>query len=360
MKSYHETMDNLRFTPEQKRQITNRLLEAGTASPRRLTRRRIGVLAAAAVLAVTAGTAAAAGVFRSAGEVFSWLLGTEAAQTEIINKIGYPIGASDTDHGVTITADAIIGDRYSYAIVYSIQRQDGGSLLPETAAADNGALPLTFRQEESGLTMASGGGSGLSYFYDADPEDSAIQYVVMMTQDTPLGEGTARVRFGDLYAYDSWAHMEEQTLIAQGSWSLEFDFRFEDTSLVLPGGQTFQIGGAEAVLDQVTLSPLSIQVAYTVDTARQGGQIPEETSSGGADSPQDQDPAERFFNQLPITLHLKDGSTLELSGLGGSMDTAGETVVCTQGGLLPGILPLEQVEGVTVGTLTLPVGEVSG
>ena len=40
-------------------------------------------------------------------ETFLEVFGGSAAQTEIIDKIGYPVGASDTDNGVTITADAV-------------------------------------------------------------------------------------------------------------------------------------------------------------------------------------------------------------------------------------------------------------
>lgn len=65
------------------------------------------------------------GALDSAGEAFAGLFGGGAAETEIIDQIGYPIGASATSNGVTITADAIVGDTYSYAIVYSIRRDDG-------------------------------------------------------------------------------------------------------------------------------------------------------------------------------------------------------------------------------------------
>ena len=76
----------------------------------------------AAALAVGAG---ASGVLKSAAEVFAPIFGGSAAQTEVIDKIGHPIGAGDTDNGVTITADAIIGDTYNAAIVYTIRRDDG-------------------------------------------------------------------------------------------------------------------------------------------------------------------------------------------------------------------------------------------
>ncbi|CAN4051462.1 Transcriptional regulator XRE family, partial [Dysosmobacter welbionis] len=73
--------------------------------PARRPVRRIALIAAAAVLVLAVGTAGATGILRSAAEVFSPLFGGAPAQTEIIDKIGYPVGASDTDNGVTVTAD---------------------------------------------------------------------------------------------------------------------------------------------------------------------------------------------------------------------------------------------------------------
>ena len=64
-------------------------------------------------------------------ETFLEVFGGSAAQTEIIDKIGYPVGASDTDNGVTVTADAVMGDAYNAVIVYTISRDDGTRLLPE-------------------------------------------------------------------------------------------------------------------------------------------------------------------------------------------------------------------------------------
>ena len=68
-------------------------------------------------------------------EVFSPLFGGAPAQTEIIDKIGYPVGASDTDNGVTVTADAVMGDAYNAVIVYTISRDDGTRLCCRRAPA---------------------------------------------------------------------------------------------------------------------------------------------------------------------------------------------------------------------------------
>ena len=111
MKTYRETMDELRFTEQEKEAMVDRLLERGGSRRKGLNLRCAAVaVAAAAVLTVGAGAAV---VLTPAGEVFASVLGGAPAQTEILDWMGVPVGASDTHNGVTITADAIIGDAYS-------------------------------------------------------------------------------------------------------------------------------------------------------------------------------------------------------------------------------------------------------
>ena len=281
---YRDSMDRLHFTQEQKQEMVDRLMEAGPVSSvrRPLRFRRFAAVGAAAALALSLGVAGATGALGSAGDAFAGLFGGGHAETEIIDQIGYPIGASATSNGVTITADAIMGDTYSYAIVYSIRRDDGSPLVSdETLAAGaerDGLLPLRFRNYGTQVRTSGGGAHGSSWFYDADPADNAIQFVEMMTQDQPLKPGTASVKFQDLSVYTDNDYRTSETL-AEGTWRLKFDFSFEDSSISLPAGQSFTLNGMDATLDGVTLSPLSIQVDYTVHQElawsedRESGQI---------------------------------------------------------------------------------------
>ena len=109
MKTYRETMDELRFTEQEKEAMVDRLLERGGSRRKGLNLRCAAVaVAAAAVLTVGAGAAV---VLTPAGEVFASVLGGAPAQTEILDWMGVPVGASDTHNGVTITADASLGTR---------------------------------------------------------------------------------------------------------------------------------------------------------------------------------------------------------------------------------------------------------
>lgn len=86
---------------------------------------RIATVGVAAALVLSIG-AGATGVFKSASDAFAGVFGP-TADTEIIDQIGHPIGASDTSNGVTVTADAILFDGYNYLISYTLEKEDGSA-----------------------------------------------------------------------------------------------------------------------------------------------------------------------------------------------------------------------------------------
>ena len=347
MKSYRQSMDELRFTQEEKREMADRLT---AKEPRRRGVRFIRPGAAVGVAAAVLMTmgAGAAVVLTPAGEVFASVLGGAPAQTEIVDQMGMPIGASDTDGGVTITADAIIGDAYSYAIVYSIARDDGQPLAESLEPLENtdGLLPLTFEQSDTSLGIL-GGAHGSAYFYDADPADNAVQYVEMMTLDTPIKPGVAAAKFQNLYLH---GEDMERILLAEGNWKLRFQFKFPDSGVSLEAGQTFQLNGMEAVLDAVTISPLSIQVDYTVLE-----EFRMEDQENGKMSDTNSEQVKKFLSSLPVSVNFADGTSQDLTNLGGGVDPEDGKAVCQKGGVFGEILDLSQVESVTVGGVTLPL-----
>ena len=283
--------------------------------------------------------------------MFASIFGDSPAQTEILDRMGVPIGASDTADGVTITADAIIGDTYSYAVVYSIARDDGQPLAEDLTplGGTDGPLPLTFDQSDTFVGML-GGSHGTAYFYDADPADNAIQYVEMMTADTPIEPGTATATFQNLYLRGK--DIQDRTLLAEGKWKIRFQFDFPDSGVSLDAGQTFQLNGMEATLDGVTLSPLSIQVDYTVWEELVWDH---QDQADGQMGEHDREQSYRFFESLPVTVNFTDGTALDLSGNGGGIRPEDGKTVCQKGRVFEEILDLSTVESVTVGDITLPV-----
>ncbi len=257
-REYNEAMDDLRFSPGAKERMAAHLTaareQARSERPQpdvyaaRGGKRRWRFAAAAAVTLVLAGGLAggayASGALMGVGNVMDDLFGGPPAQTEVVDKIGRPLGASATSNGVTVTAEAIIGDRANYTIVFSIAKDDG-TPFEDIEALDNGLLPLGLG-EAAGVHVdgvTTSGGS--SHFYDADPSDNAIQYVEQMSVTSTSGSiigHTARVCFQDLYRYGDGG----REVLVEGTWNMKFVVDYEDTSIDLPAGQPFELNGMGA------------------------------------------------------------------------------------------------------------------
>ncbi len=354
---YTNAMSGLRFSDEAKARMVQRLLDAQEQAadnvvslPRARKRRwpRIAAVSVAAAVVLTVG-ASATGVLKTAGEAFAGVFGP-TADTEVIDKIGRPVGASDTDNGVTVTADAIIGDKYHYAVTYSIVKDDGTPFdIDLSKTVGDGLLPLTFEESDCTLSGYLGGTHGGSYFYDADPNDNAIQYVE--TREISDGEvhgHTVRAKFENLCVFDEDMN---RIVIAEGDWSFKFNLDFEDTSVSLPAGQTFDLNGMTATIDEISLSPLALRVDYTVDSEVQW----DENAQSGKQSEHDSEQMKRYFESVQILVNKADGTSLDLSLAGGSISPEGGETICQKGDIFSEIIPLEDIESITVQGIEIPV-----
>lgn len=341
---YQAAMNSLRFTDDQKRRMAKNAVKAAAQQTHR-ARRPIGktILVAACITAVLAVSAGATGVLKTAVESFSGIFGGSAAQTEIIDKIGYPIGAGATDNGVTITADAIIGDEYNAAIVFTIRRDDGTRLFPEEVNEKNllmggfGGVDLHIK----------GGSHGSSWFVDEDPGDDFIQMIQTISADVPLSRCTATADFSNLCGWDDTT--EEPVPLVDGHWKFRFDIDYEDSSLVLGSGDTFEQNGMTFTIDEIRVSPVAVRVAYTVDSEVQWSNAP-----SGKQSEEDRRQVERYMENVEILLTKTDGTVIS-TPTGGSIKPDHGTTVCIKGGVLEEIIPLEELASISVGGIVYPI-----
>ena len=342
---YQQDLDVLRFTDAQKQAIADRAARAaGEAAPRR--RRpllRAGLLAACLVLALAVG-AGATGVLKSAGEAFAPIFGGSVAQTEVIDKIGRPIGASDTDNGVTITADAIMGDTYNAAIVYTIRRDDGTPLLPEGTDARS----LTMGGFGGATLNMQGGSHGSSWFVTDETNPSSIQLVQAITADQPMIGRTATAEFEKLCVWDDAAG--EPVPVVKGHWKFRFDVDYEDSSVTLGSGETFEQGGVTFTVDSITISPVAVKVDYTVDS-----EVVWSNAPSGRQDPEDSRQMERYFENVEILLTKTDGTVIDMSNSGGSIKPDHGVTVCSKGEVFEEIIPLEQLGSISVGGIVYPL-----
>ncbi|WP_270242455.1 DUF4179 domain-containing protein [Collinsella tanakaei] len=335
---------------------TTRWSASRTARSQRAHRRSPHRIAAAigiaAVLAISGGTAYATGTFARAADSLAAVFGAGPAQTELIDQIGRPIGASCTSNGITITADAIIGMRNAYAVVYTIEKDDG-TAFDELTMNQNGAYNLVLDGGGSinaltALRLGAKGSGGTRYTFDADPTDNAIQLVEMMRFG---GSGVSLVgetlhfnatEIGFTRVGEDGRNLPSQA-IATGDWNMSFKIDYEDLSVDLPAGQTFTINGNNAVVDELAVSPLGATITYTVD------------ATDGASGPTGlETDAEKRVGHGDFTVTFADGTTQELGSGYTSWQQDGKTVV-QKTWFFDQIRDVDDIASITVGDLTVPV-----
>ena len=344
---YKKEMSELRFTENQKKTLA----EAAASAAGKTAKRRRPVfrtaLIAAAMAAVLVMGSSAAGILPAPVDVFAPLFGGAVAQTEVIDKIGHPIGASDSAGGITITADAIMGDEYNAVIVYTLSRDDGERFFPEGESLDNRMLMIG---GFGGASWARGGAHGGAWFVDEDPDDDRIQYVETVSSDVSLTKGTARSEFEDLRCMDPEADQDE--ILYPGKWKLRFEVDYEDCSVRLGGGETFSQDGINFTIDEVTVSPIAFRVVYTSDSAAVWSNAP-----SGREDPEDAPKMKRYLDNIEILLTKTDGTVIDFSNSGGCVSPDYEAGVshCTKGEVLDEIIPLEELESIRVGGVTYEI-----
>ena len=327
---------------------TDRSQRAHRRSPHRIA----AAIGRAAVLAIGGGTAYATGTLARAADSLAAVFGAGPAQTELIDQIGRPVGASCTSNGITITADAIIGMRNAYAVVYTIEKDDG-TAFDELDMNQNGTYNLVLDGGGSinaltALRLGIDASGGTRYTFDADPTDNAIQLVEMMSFG---GSGVSLVgetlhfnatEIGFTRVGEDGRNLPSQA-IATGDWNMSFKIDYEDLSVDLPAGQTFTISGNSAVVDELAVSPLGATITYTVDAT--------DEASGPTSLETD---AEKRVGHGDFTVTFADGTTQELGSGYTSWQQDGKTVV-QKTWFFDQIRDVDDITSITVGDLTVPV-----
>ncbi len=243
------------------------------------------------------------------------------AQTEIVDKIGKPIGASATADGYTLTADAVIGDQYNVTIVYTLSRDDGQP-IPEGTH---------FAQWNTDIIWGASGGGSLSTVKNED-DPSKLHFVESWSRGSPLIGRYVSASFGELEIYSEYG---EDTPIAAGPWELNYTLRYEDTSVSIPiknlkvtdaDGDTYRI-------DEAIISPVGLRLNGVVLDPQWQGEPPfdnftvaintndgsvvllEDHSSGGGYAEGDKTADFRFNAMFETPMELKNIEALIICGV---------------------------------------------
>ena len=370
--SYTASMDGLHFSDEAKARMAEGLRAAAAAKGaeknvqpkapaevlimserrpgRRRTRRWARVAAGLALALVLGGggtVAVAAGVLPNPADVLSDVFGGAPAQTELLNEVGRPIGASATSNGVTVTAEAVVGDRSNFTVVHDVEFDDP-SVLEGIEPGEDGTLPLV--AEATRYVDGVNGGGGGSWFFDADPGDGTIQYAETMGFTTWNGAGiigrTMRFWMSEIRAYDAEGGY---TTLVTGDWGLKFEMNYVDTTVDLPAGQETTWQGADVTVDAVTVSSVGVTVDYTIE--RQIGDLgPSGRLSDEAQAKQD------AVLGLPVTVTFADGTTFDATNANTHAEEQNDgTSAVTKTVTYDRIIAADDILSVIVGDVEIPV-----
>lgn len=317
---YRHALEHISFTDNAKQHMANSIAQSvassdaataqsnfnGTRRKPRIARHPVRtvarIAAVTAVLAIViggAGTAMATGVLPLPSDMLSDIFDGPASQTEIIDRIDRPVGASCSNNGVTVTADAIMGDKDMVTIAYTLTFDDPAALKKLSEPGENG----TIAGSVDGNVYVDGehGGQGQSWLIDKNPNDSSIQYFAQFSVESPgLMGRTVRTHINSLVVPRAGKELPEYKKILTGPWDLKFQLNYEDTSVTIPAPKSVNFNGTKATIQEATVSCVGVSVRYNIDRS-----IEHDNNSGKMS--QNMEESMDAVGNIPLIVTFKDG-----------------------------------------------------
>lgn len=317
---YRHALEHISFTDNAKQHMANSIAQSvassdaataqsnfnGTRRKPRIARHPVRtvarIAAVTAVLAIViggAGTAMATGVLPLPSDMLSDIFDGPASQTEIIDRIGRPVGASCSNNGVTVTADAIMGDKDMVTIAYTLTFDDPAALKKLSEPGENG----TIAGSVDGNVYVDGehGGQGQSWLIDKNPNDSSIQYFAQFSVESPgLMGRTVCTHINSLVVPRAGKELPEYKKILTGPWDLKFQLNYEDTSVTIPAPKSVNFNGTKATIQEATVSCVGVSVRYNIDRS-----IEHDNNSGKMS--QNMEESMDAVGNIPLIVTFKDG-----------------------------------------------------
>ena len=281
--SYQKRSEDI---PMKKSTLNNNMTKT---KKRRLLQKAVGVIAAAAMLCVFA--MAASTVLD--GRLLEFLGVTTAEQAESLIAGAQVVNQTVEDAGSTLTLREVLGDQDNLYLLLNFT-------APEGTALD--AYDYRFQEDTVTLDTQSDWKSiGYTKLEDDDPRDNSLDLVMRITADSISRDGTMALRLGNLEASSGYGE-PYVPLDIPGEWELSFSLRCADSSFAWETQTPVTLYGQEALVTEVSLSPLSVTVKGN------GGAMEEVVEAARSSGVQG------FF---PVTICFRDGTSLTTSGEAG-------------------------------------------
>lgn len=353
-------------------------------APRRKVRRRIAILAAAALLSVCLTvSAAASGVLSSVGDLFAAWFGGEPDQIELIEQLGQPIGVSDSRNGITISADAILSDGNAFVVLFTASRDDGEPLIPAdtepggelhfgasggTDTEESTGHPIRFIWRQNHFTSGAPGDSSVQFlcYYEAPNGLPSTLMCDFNSLEYWLDDGEGPTQIVELYERN--ANLDTNDNGWQFEIPLPADGQAAET--VPTANESFTANGEEFAVTELKVSPLAVTVDYEVTSTTPSAHawdIDWYYSDGTKlSAPTYKDDDRDFYENMTLLLRKKDGTEIDLSTCVNSLgqteslgtvtpDWEQDKYFCQYGGVLPEVVLLDDMDCVIFNGLEYPV-----
>ena len=345
MRQYKDALDALRFTEEEQTMLIQKLTQAAQTTPKQKKRRHpLKVFcvpaAAACVLAFTAAAGAVVGFFADPdggrtrlAEFFGGSAGDVETTTGFVAS-----GASVTDHGVTISLDGMYADEQTVYAIFSAMKTDGTPFL-DIQEQPNAAF-LTFEEVEFFVDGQQITGSWGPY-HDTDMRQFFYQIEMDMSSVDQWEGKTARFTFSNILNYmtDGSYTGPDQTLV-KGDWVIEVPLESTDTATYAQAGQVIPYGNLNVTIDSIAFTPAFYHLEWHFDKEMTF----DDDMNLYLDGVPDEYDNEYYTEGGSPILTLKDGTTYDLWQIGHA-----------NSGLLPEVIPLEEMESITIFGQTIPL-----
>lgn len=343
---YIGEMEKIRFSEKEKERLITGVMstsQVSRSSGKRvwssISRRGVAAacLAGGILLAGVAG-ASAAGLLKPVADVFTEVFGLTDNNREVAEEMGVSLGTSAVSHGIRVTADAVLTDPHSYAIVFSVERENGKPLLPEDGnASQSDTWDFKEFEEENFSDHDEEFTWGSFHSYDEDPEDASIQYVVMMTYSgRQEGKDGFTVCLRDLCHYTG--NYTGKDWEVRGKWKLHIPYESSvDSAVTLAQGESLTIGDSDMTIENITLSPMTGHISVWA---------PRNAQRDAVDSL-------KPLLRSQIELELKNGKKIRLENQG-VIDTS-DGVRCTFAACFDTLIPLSDMKLIRINDVEWPV-----
>lgn len=248
-------------------------------------------------------------------------------QTRIVDSIGVPLDAEATVGDYRLKAEAVIGDRYSLSIVYSLTHVEG-KLLSEWTRFDD--------------WQSSGGrknGAYLSHKLSADGKTLYLMEQWTGNQRLFLWKRDIQADFSDLIIREP--EQGEEYLLQEGQWQLRFTARYEDTTQTVWHGKkaVTDSNGGVFTIRKIELSHLGMHMDFDFPACYF-------------------DDLEKGHGAFQVCLALKDGTvlTIEDYGMGGGGKANAETWDYHFRCIFDVPIPRENVHSILICGTQFPIG----